>query len=65
MMNYDKIIQTCIRIKSLESQIFEYYRFLGANNPPKEIDDQIRSIISDLEVDKEKHIKTLKKETSK
>ncbi len=64
-MNYKKIIELSIRCEKLEAQKFEYYRFLGANNPPKEIDAQIRSCIQDIEVDLEKLNKQIKKETGK
>lgn len=62
MMNYKKIIELSIRCEKLEAQKFEYYRFLGANNPPKEIDDQIRSCIQDIEIDIEKLHKQIRKE---
>lgn len=62
MMNYKKIIELSIRCEKLEAQKHEYYRFLWANNPPKEIDDQIRSCIQDIEIDIEKLNKQIKKE---
>ena len=62
MINYKKIIELSFRCEKLEAQKFEYYRFLGAINPPKEINDQIRSCIQDIDIDIEKLNKQIKKE---
>lgn len=61
-MNYKKIIELSIRCEKLEAQKYEYHRFIGANNPPKEIEDQIRSCIKDIEIDLEKLHKQIRKE---
>ncbi|GIV43848.1 MAG: hypothetical protein KatS3mg035_0971 [Bacteroidia bacterium] len=62
MMNYKKIIELSIRCEKLEAQIFEYYRFIGANNPPTEIADQIRSCIQDIKIDIQKLHNQIRKE---